>query len=304
MSYQQPTWQVKNEGSFSSVSVTLPPNTSFHCESDAVITMSQNIDVCGTMSGGILAGLARAFLTRESFFTTKVQNTSSSQGPGDALIAPSDPGGITLHRLVRGEEMVLTSGAYLAGDESVNVSSSMQSPFSMFGNYSGTGIFLLRASGQGTLAISAYGSMHKYTLAPGEKRSVDNGHLVAWSASMRSEMKLASRRAGIVGSMTSGEGLHCSFEGPGVIYIQTHKPGVGPDGAPRSKNGGGNSGNPIGACIALLVFLLIVAGFFLALYFSLSGPGGSPMYGGHNNGHGYRQQRQQYNGGYNGQNEL
>lgn len=303
MSYQQPSWQVKNEGSFASVRVALPPNTGFHCESDAVITMSQNIDVRGAMSGGVFAGLARAFLTRESFFTTQVQNTSPNQS-GDALIAPCDPGGVTLHRLVRGEEMVLTSGAYLAADDSVNVSSSMQSPFSMFGNYSGTGIFLLRASGQGTLAISAFGSMHKYILAPGEKRSVDNGHLVAWTVSMKTSIKLASRRAGIVGSMTSGEGLHCSFEGPGVIYIQSHKPSIGPDDAPRTKNGGGSSGggNPIGACIAMLIFLLIFAGFFFAFYFSMPN---SPKYGGYtNDDYAYRQQREQYGSGQYRQNEL
>eukprot|EP00571_Detonula_confervacea_P012542 CAMPEP_0172312382 /NCGR_PEP_ID=MMETSP1058-20130122/17308_1 /TAXON_ID=83371 /ORGANISM="Detonula confervacea, Strain CCMP 353" /LENGTH=261 /DNA_ID=CAMNT_0013025817 /DNA_START=221 /DNA_END=1006 /DNA_ORIENTATION=- len=261
--------------------------------------MSQNVDVCGSMSGGILAGLARAFLTRESFFTTKVQNNSANQS-GDALIAPSDPGGVTLHRLVRGEEMTLSSGAYLAADEAVNVASSMQSPFSMFGNYSGTGIFLLRASGQGTLAISAYGSMHKYILAPGETRSVDNGHLVAWTASMKTSMKLASARAGILGSMTSGEGLHCSFEGPGVIYIQSHKPSVGSDGVTRNRNGGGSSaGNPIGVCIFLLVFILLLLGFVFAVYFGSP----TPSYE-HTGGNGYRSGQQQYDGGHYRRNEF
>ena len=51
-----PTWIVQNDGSFASCVVTLPPNTSFHCESDAVVSMSQSIDVVGKMSGGILAG--------------------------------------------------------------------------------------------------------------------------------------------------------------------------------------------------------------------------------------------------------
>ena len=306
----QPIWQVKNDGSFASVNITLPPNTGIHCESDAVITMSQNVDVRGAMSGGILAGLARAFLTRESFFTTQVKNTSSS-GNGDVLIASSDPGGIALHRIVRGEEMILTSGAYLAGDDGVNVTSSVSSPFSAFGNFSGTGIFLLRASGQGNLAISAYGSMHKYTLAVGERRSVDNGHIVAWSSSMQTSMKLASARAGIVGSMTSGEGLHCSFVGPGVVYIQSHKPDV-QDGVQRTRNGGSRSnGSPIGACIALLVFLLLFFGIFAAVYF------GSDMGGNYNGGRRYSQQQQRRqqryqqsryneydNGGHYGQNEL
>lgn len=218
----------------------------------------------GALSGGILAGLARSLLTRESFFTTCVHNNSPHQ-TGDVLIAPSDPGGVTLHRLVRGEEMILTGGAYLAADDAVNVASSMQSPFSMFGNYSGTGVFLLRATGQGILAISSYGSMHKYILSPGDTRSVDNGHVVAWTASMKSSIKIAS--AGILGSMTSGEGLHCEFVGPGVIYIQSHKPSIGPGGGAGTRNGGGHSsGNPIAACIVLLVFVLVVLGFILAVY--------------------------------------
>lgn len=88
---QQPSWQVKNEGSFASVVITLPPRTTIHCESDAVVSMSREIDVRGAMSGGILSSLARAFLTRESFFTTMVQNGSPSSS-GDVLIAPSEPG--------------------------------------------------------------------------------------------------------------------------------------------------------------------------------------------------------------------
>jgi len=290
MSLRQPTWHVNNEGSFASVSITLQPSSSIHCESDAVITMSQDVNVRGAMSGGILAGLARAFFTRESFFTTKVHNNSTQSG--NVLLAPSDPGGVTLHRLGgtpgNAGEMTLTSGAYLAADEAVTVASSMQSPFSTFGNCSGTGVFLLRASGQGVLAISAYGSMHKYTLAAGEMRSVDNGHLVAWTSSMKTSMKLAS--AGIVGSMTSGEGLHCSFEGPGVVYIQSHKPKAGPDGVVRNRNGGGNSGNPFVACIVIFVVLVIMLGFLLAVYFGTTFVPGYDS----NGGNGYGQQ--QYGG--------
>lgn len=288
---QRPTWQVKNEGSFASVSVTLPPSTTFHCESDAVITMSHHIDVRGTMSGGILSSLARALLTRESFFTTQVHN-DSPHASGDALIAPSDPGGIALHEMVPGEDMVLSSGAYLAGDETVEVSSSVHSPFSAFSNFSGAGMFLLKASGQGRLAISAYGSMHKYVLAPGEKRKVDNGHLVAWSGSMKPIVKFASQRSGIVGSMTSGEGLHCEFEGPGVIYIQSHKPALGPNGEINAgtHNGGARmrgGGSVVGSIIAVIVVFFIMLGFALAIYYFITV---GPEFEIH--------RRQQYDGGY------
>mmetsp|Transcript_14441 Transcript_14441/g.24072 ORF Transcript_14441/g.24072 Transcript_14441/m.24072 type:complete len:345 (-) Transcript_14441:615-1649(-) len=302
-----PAWKVENEGSFASVCVGLPPGTRIHCESDAVVTMSQSVDVRGVISGGILAGLARAFLTRESFFTTRVEN-ASREAPGDVLIAPSDPGGIALHRLFRNDEMMLTSGAYLAADESVHVESAMQG---QLGNslLSGTGFFLLRASGEGNLAIAAYGSMHKYILAAGEKRMVDNGHLVAWTSSMKYRMKLASARAGFLGSVTSGEGLHCEFAGPGVIYIQSHKPSMSGEGnssgSSRPKSGGsGGGGGPIGACIGMMIFL-IVLGIVLAASSGLldgfefeTGPSSSPTrryrkYNTYEYGGGGQHQRQQ-----------
>ncbi|KAL9186492.1 hypothetical protein ACHAXT_005730 [Thalassiosira profunda] len=295
MSRQPPAWRVQNEGSFASVTVALPPSASFHCESDAVVSMSHTVDVRGAMSGGLLAGLARAFLTRESFFTTEVRNGSPNQ-TGDVLIAPSDPGGICLHRLARGEELILTGGAYLAGDTSVHVTSSMQSPFSSFGGFSGTGVFLLKASGQGTLAMSAFGSMHKNVLAPGERRMVDNGHLVAWTSSMQTSVKLASRQAGVWGSVTSGEGLHCDFVGPGVVYVQSHKPRVGPDGRPETRGGGGRGGgNVIGACVVFFVFGLILIGILFAAYLGVLAPR-SVDYGGGQGG-GYDSGRWQHDGG-------
>ena len=296
-----PRWEVLNEGSFASVCIRLPPNSGIHCESDAVVSMSGDVDVRGVLSGGFLAGLARTFLTRESFFTTRVENTSL-EATGDALIAPSDPGGIALHRIFQGEEMFLTSGAYLAGDGGIRVESSMQA---QLGNslLSGTGFFLLRASGQGNLAISAYGSMHKFILSAGEKRMVDNGHLVAWTSSMKYKMKLASARAGIVGSMTSGEGLHCEFEGPGVIYVQSHKASLGgSEGRPRSGNSSGGQGT-LGACIGLctavtiLVLTLGITGAIIsgALDFEgapVNSPTRSPTRRGKYNTYGQQQQQQ------------
>ena len=47
---------MKDDGSFASCMISLPPNTGFHCESDSVVSMSQSIDVVGKMSGGVLEG--------------------------------------------------------------------------------------------------------------------------------------------------------------------------------------------------------------------------------------------------------
>ena len=153
------------------------------------------------------------------------------------MMAPRDPGGIALHPLTpTGDDLLLTTGAYVASDVGVAISVEPQARFRN-SLLSGTGFFLLRASGRGTVACAAYGSIHKYTLKAGEKRSVDNGHLVAWSATMKYRVGLANPRGGIWTSMTSGEGLMCQFEGPGVIYLQSHKLGDAETVMKKGKSG-------------------------------------------------------------------
>jgi uncharacterized protein (TIGR00266 family) len=268
-----PSWILKDPGSFASIHVKLPPGSSVNCESDAVVTFSQGVEVRGVMSGGIFGALARAFLTNESFFTTVVENMNRSS-VAEVMMAPSEPGGIILHKLMdlggglRGEGgLLLTSGAYVASDFNVKVTSEVQTAF---GNslMSGTGFFLLRASGRGYVACGAHGSVHKYVLGLGEIRSVDNGHLVAWSASMRYWVGLAStgRGAGmrIMNSMTSGEGLMCHFEGPGIVYLQSHKPAPLTD-KKRSRGGKGGSLN-YAPCMMFLFFMSFCAFFVLFAY--------------------------------------
>jgi uncharacterized protein (TIGR00266 family) len=222
-SRREPSWILKDPGSFASIHVKLPPGTAVNCESDAVVTFSQKVRVRGVMSGGFFAGLARAFLTRESFFTTLVENTDP-ESVADVMMAPKDPGGVVLHILTMADGgLLLTSGAYIASDADVQVTSQVQTRFSN-SFLSGTGFFLLKASGRGYVACGAYGAVHKYTLKEGETRVVDNGHLIAWSATMKYSVGLASGRGTIFNSMSSGEGLMCFFEGPGVVYVQSHKP--------------------------------------------------------------------------------
>ena len=120
------TWEVCNPGSFASVRVDLPvKGARLHCESDAVVTMSEGVDVRGELgSGGVMGGLARSFLTQESFFTTTIESVTS--GKQNVLLAAQCPGDVVLHCL--GEDLYLTSGAYLAADSTVTVSSELQVP--------------------------------------------------------------------------------------------------------------------------------------------------------------------------------
>lgn len=216
-----PTWCLENRGSFASIHVILPPHSQIHCESDAVVTFSEGVEVQGVLSGGIFASFFRVFLGGESFFTTLVENTQH-EGICNVMLAAADPGGIELHKLTTNQDLLLTSGAYAASDTTVTITTELQSRLQN-SLLSGTGFFLLRASGNGTVACAAYGSIHKYQLKVGETRAVDNGHLVAWSANMNYRVGLANARQGILASMKSGEGLMCHFVGPGTIYLQSHK---------------------------------------------------------------------------------
>lgn len=50
-------------------------------------------------------------------------------------------------------------------------------------------------------------------------RKIDNGYLVAWEQHLNYRITKAS--SSILGSMLSGEGVVCSFTGPGTVYVQT-----------------------------------------------------------------------------------
>lgn len=243
------SWKVNNEGSFASLTVQLS-NASLETESDAVVTMSEGIEVGGHLSGGFFNSLVKSVLSRKSFFTTRVETDLNKTG--DVLIAPTGPGGICLHRMEGPQDaMMLTSSSYLACDESVDITTVMQRGVQN-SLLSGTGFFLMQATGRGVLAMSAYGPIHKYVLAPGEHRMVDNGHLVAWSANMAYRTEMASKS--LWNTVISGAGLMCKFSGPGVIYLQSHKIDSAEDGS-RNKKQSSLVGN--GGIIVVVLFAMM-----------------------------------------------
>lgn len=279
---QQPSWKILNPSSFATVVVRLPPNTSIQCESDAVVSSSGNVDMTGFVGGGFLSGLARAFLTRESFFTTRVShsrgNAAGSAFQEEVMLAPTHPGGLVIHELRSPNDAIfINSGGYVASDETIQITSQMQSSLLRGGGriLSGTGVFLLKAilkqsNSIGSVVIASYGSMHTIVLKAGEKRLVDNGHVVAWTASMPYHVGLASKSGGIFGSLSSGEGLMCFFTGPGVVYVQSHKPDSGDaSGKPRQSNV-----NPVAQiCMVFLMLFFFSVLFLVCMYFIQSSQG-------------------------------
>lgn len=212
-------YNILYKGSFPIIDVRLNSGESIKAESDAMVSMSDTIDIQGKLEGGILSGIGRMISGEKFFF----QTLHAARGNGKAMLAPSIPGDIVAIEL----DMSNSSGyrvqkdGFLAASESVNISSSMQNIAK--GLLSREGFFILKIDGKGTVFINSYGAIHKEELGVGEELIVDNGHLVAWPTDMKYKLEKASSK-GWISSFTSGEGIVCRMFGPGTIYMQTRNP--------------------------------------------------------------------------------
>ena len=243
------SFEVRRTGAAAALHVRLRRGDLVKAEPDALVTMSQDVQLGAALDNGLFNGIMRTFFGGESLF---VQTVQANADGCDATFCPSAIGDIEVIK-VTGGSILLQKGAFLAAHESVDLQTANQ--FSARkALFSGAGFFVLRASGRGTLAVNAVGGIMRHDLRAGEVRAVDNGHLVAWDAAMGYEVRMAAQQRGLFASMAtsaaSGEGLMCFFEGPGRLWLQTHKP-------PR-KQGVGESGNARQAMNPCLVMVLAV----------------------------------------------
>lgn len=211
-------YEILHQDAFPVVKCDLQRGESLNAESDAMVAMSASLDISGSMGkGGILGGLARKFLTGESFFMQKI---TASRGSGSVLLGHPAPGGIADVMLDGNYGLCVQKNGFLAAEESVEVNTTMQNLTK--GLLSREGFFILNIHGKGIVFISSFGAIHELNLENGEEVIIDNGHLVAWPDYMNYKIEKAS--SGWFSSIASGETLVCRFKGPGKILIQTRNP--------------------------------------------------------------------------------
>ena len=209
-------YEILYPGVYALVRVDLPRGRHLKAQSDAMVAMAPTIDVEGKMEGGLLAGLGR-LMSGESFF---LQTLRATRGSGSVFLAPASPGDVVALELQPGEGYVIQKDGFLACSEEVQVSTQVQNLAR--GLFSQEGFFILKAEGRGLIFLESYGAIHEFVLQPGEQKIVDNGHLVAWSQSMRYDLEMGN--PGLIASFTSGENIVCRFSGPGRVLIQTRQP--------------------------------------------------------------------------------
>jgi uncharacterized protein (TIGR00266 family) len=232
---------VEHGPSFALAVVQLGPEQSIQAESGAMVSMSANVELQSQMKGGLMGALKRAVVGESAFVST----FTARGGPGEVTLAPGSPGDITVLTL-NNQQFFVQGGSFLAAAPSVNIDTKLGGARSFF---SGEGLFLIGASGSGTLVLSSFGAIRKKTLQPGEQYIVDTGHIVAFEASIQYQLEKAAK--GFFRSYTSGEGLVARYMGPGDIYIQTRNleafAGVLRPFFPTQSSGGGGGGFSFGS---------------------------------------------------------
>ena len=206
----------------------LQPGEALRVESGAMVDMDSNLSMetgFRAGKGGILKGIARSMLGGESFF----QNTfRATNGAGTVRLAPGNVGDLRLLDLAG--DLFIQSSCFVASAESIDLTTKLGGFKNWFG---GKGLFMLKASGQGPLLISAFGAIHEVPV--NGQFTVDTGHIVAFDPTL----DFSIRRAGSwFSTFFSGEGFVCRFSGHGRLFIQTRNPGefggrVGPFLPPR-----------------------------------------------------------------------
>lgn len=196
--------------SFALLTIDLDAGESVRTEAGSMVSYSDGLEIETSASGGVLGSLKRSVLGGESFF----QNIFTAAEPGHVALAPPLAGDIVERRL-DGGSLLVQSGSYLASEPSVGIDTKFGGGRTFFG---GEGLFLLELSGTGSTFLSSYGAIKEVELEEEETYTVDTGHIVAFGGSTSFDV---DRVGGLRSTLFSGEGLVCTFTGPGRILLQT-----------------------------------------------------------------------------------
>lgn len=224
---------IRQGPAFGVARIMMEPNEKVRAEAGALMATVPSVQVEAKAEGGVMKSLKRAALGGESFFLTTY--TAPAEG-GWIDVAARLPGDTQVIDCVPGQAWFVQKGSWLASDIDINVDTKWGGFKNMFGS---EGAFILRAEGQGSMVVAAYGAIEAWDLAPGQTITLDTGHMVAYQESVT--MNLRKVTGGLVQTFKSGEGLVFDFTGPGRVLIQTRNPNEFL-GFIRASIGTGNSG--------------------------------------------------------------
>ncbi len=209
--------EVRHNPSFAVGRCHLSGGEQVKVESGGMMAHSDGVELEAKMQGGLLGSLKRAALGGESLFVTTY--TAPAQG-GWVDVAANLPGDLVQATVDARGGIVISRGSWLASSAGVQ----LDTRWGGFGNlFGGEGGFVIRAGGEGTMLLSCYGALDTLELGPGERVTVDTGHMVAYADTTQMQLRRAAQ-GGLIQSAKSGEGLVFDFTGPGWVLTQSRNP--------------------------------------------------------------------------------
>ncbi len=196
---------------YSMAVVDLAPFEEIRVEAGSLVSMTDGITLRTGLEGGLLRSLSRSLLGGESFFVNVFQ---APEMGGQVNLAPTLPGDMMILEL-RGESLLVQGGGYVASSIGIEVDTKWGGARTFFAS---EGLIMLRARGEGLLFLASYGAIHPIDLAPGQRYTIDTGHLVAFSEDIGFRVRTVG---GMRSTLFSGEGLVVDLTGPGRVYMQT-----------------------------------------------------------------------------------
>jgi uncharacterized protein (TIGR00266 family) len=193
--------------------VKLNANESITAEAGAMTYMEPNIDVnTRKREKSLLGTLSLTLLGRQSFF---VNDYKAQRSPGEVAFVAAPVGDIETLEVKPNQGYIIQSASYIASTQNVDLDIKWQGfTKGLFGQ----GLFMIKATGDGTLFINTFGAIDKHTIGAGKSLIVDNFHLVAFSDSCDYKVR---KFGGLKSTILGGEGLVTEINGPGDVYIQT-----------------------------------------------------------------------------------
>lgn len=199
-------------GNLPAVICKLSKGENIICEGGGMSWMD-DVFTMATSGGGLKKMFGKAF-SGESMF----MNTYTANADGEIAFASSFPGDILAVEIGAGKSIVAQKKAFLACEGGVDMSVFFQKKLSG-GFFGGEGFIMEKFTGNGIVFLEVDGSIKEYTLAPGERKIMETGHLVM----MEETCSLSVERIkGAKNILLGGEGLfNTVVTGPGKVVIQT-----------------------------------------------------------------------------------
>jgi uncharacterized protein (TIGR00266 family) len=206
-------YEIKYSPSYSMLVVNLEQNETITAEAGAMTYMDPTIEPhTRKREKSILGSLGLAVFGAQSFW---VNDYTAERGPGQVALVAAPIGDIALLEVKPNQGYIIQKAAYVASSPSLDLDIKWEGfTKGLFGQ----GLFMIKATGTGSLFINTFGAIDKHTLKPGQTLTVDNFHLVAFSDTSSYRV---TKFGGLKETILGGEGLVTQITGPGDVYIQT-----------------------------------------------------------------------------------